>query len=124
MQRDNRKVIQLSSDGTCKLYWIYACYLKRKASKVRAWSTGKPGNKGTRATTKINENVIKAGLDLFAAAMGWFQKGYYFSLDFFMQCGVQSLLGTSGIQTGHSFTWLVCGSFVCRHGSLFTDCIV
>ena len=26
--------------------------------------------------------------------------------------------------SGHLFTWLVCGSFQWRHGSLFTDCIV
>ena len=56
--------------------------------------------------------------------MGWFQRGYKLSLDFFYAMLSLVPVGHFRNISGHLFTSLVCGSFQWRHGLLFTDCIV
>ena len=56
--------------------------------------------------------------------MGWFQRVYLLSLDFFYAMRSFVPVGHFRNTSGHLFTWLVCGSFQWRHGLLFTDCIV
>ena len=55
--------------------------------------------------------------------MGWFQRIINFPLIFY---AMRSLVPVGHFRniSGHWITWLVCGSFQCHHGLLFTNCIM